>query len=114
MIVNPKVYISDPVQARLDEAVKFGAEKAMLPELKYDVVVEVCGVGSVVKTGLSLLRPGGLIVLVGCVTPDTELGLTGESLVRKCATLVGVHNYDQDHLTTAVQAGFRFIVIAVL
>ena len=99
-----KVYVSDPVQARREEAVKFGAEEALLPPgLKYDVVVEVCGVGSVVKTGLSLLRPGGLVVLVGCVTPDSQLGLTGESIVRACATIVGVHNYHQEHLYTAVQ-----------
>ena len=98
-----KVYMSDPVEARREEAVKFGAEKELLPDVKYDVVVEVCGVGSVVKKGLSLLKPGGLIVLVGCVTPNTELGLTGESIVRACATIVGVHNYDQAHLGTAVQ-----------
>ena len=33
----------------------------------------MCGVGAVVRQGLEVLRPGGVIVLVGCVTPDTGL-----------------------------------------
>ena len=104
-----KVYVSDPVEARREEAVKFGAEPAVLPDLKYDAVVEVCGIGSVVKTGLSLLRPGGVVVVVGCVTPDSDLGLSGDSIVRSCATIVGVHNYDQAHLTTAVKESFQVV-----
>lgn len=102
-----KVYVSDPVFARREEAVRFGAEKAVLPDLKYDVVLEVCGIGSVVKTGLSLLRPGGVVVVVGCVTPDSDLGLSGDSIVRSCASIVGVHNYDQANLATAVKESFN-------
>ena len=55
------------------------------------------------KEGVAKLRPGGVAVLVGCVTPDTQLGLTGDSLVRGCATLIGVHNYHHTDLHTAVQ-----------
>ena len=102
-----KVFVSDPVPARRQEAVKFGAEEAVLPDLKYDAVVEVCGIGSVVKTGLSLLRPGGVVVVVGCVTPDSDLGLSGDSIVRACASIVGVHNYDQAHLATAVKESYK-------
>ena len=62
----------------------------------------MCGVGAVVRQGLEVLRPGGVLVLVGCVTPDTALGVTGDMLVRRCATLVGVHNYDPEDLREAV------------
>ena len=63
----------------------------------------MCGVGSVVTLGLSLLKPGGVVVLVGCVTPDTKLDITGDQVIRKCATLLGVHNYEQEDLAEAVQ-----------
>ena len=42
-------------------------------------------------------------VQVGCVTPDTPLELTGDTLVRGCVTLIGVHNYEHRDLVTAVQ-----------
>ena len=38
-----------------------------------------------VRNGLGMLRPGGVVILVGCVTPDTHLHLTGDQLVRGCA-----------------------------
>ena len=40
---------------------------------------------------------------VGCVTPDTPLELTGDTLVRGCVTIIGVHNYEHRDLVTAVQ-----------
>ena len=64
---------------------------------------QVCGHASVVTQGIRRLRPGGAAVLVGCVTPDTGLSLTGDMMVRGCVTMVGVHNYHQLDLTTAVQ-----------
>jgi len=72
-------------------------------ERQYDVVLEVCGVGVVVKQGLQVLRPGGALVLVGCVTPNTALDITGEQVVRKCATLVGIHNYCGKDLEDSVK-----------
>lgn len=68
-----------------------------------DVVVEVCGVKSVVKQGLTLLRPGGQYILVGLVHPDSQLDITAETLIRKCLTVRGVHNYAPHHLEKAVE-----------
>ena len=42
-------------------------------------------------------------MIVGAVHPDTDLDITGEMVVRKCATIVGVHNYHQDSLGMAVE-----------
>ena len=64
---------------------------------------QVCGHASAVTMGVKRLRPGGAAVLVGCVTPDTPLSLTGDTLVRGCVTMAGVHNYHQRDLDTAVQ-----------
>ena len=36
------------------------------------------------------------------LTSPSGLGLTGDQLVRKCATLVGVHNYGEEDLREAV------------
>ena len=36
---------------------------------------------------------GGSIILIGSVTPNTEFTITAEALVRKCATISGLHNY---------------------
>jgi len=100
-----QVYLSDPMESRREQAAMFGAVGVVgdqVRERTYDVVLEVCGVGAVVRQGLEVLRPGGVIVLVGCVTPGTELQLTGEGVVRRCATLVGVHNYSGGDLREAV------------
>ena len=56
-----------------------------------------------VTQGLARLRPGGAAVLVGCVTPDTEISLTGDMMVRGCVTMTGIHNYHHKDLHTAVQ-----------
>jgi threonine dehydrogenase-like Zn-dependent dehydrogenase len=69
----------------------------------YDAVLEVCGVASAVAAGVSAVRPGGAVVLVGLVHPDSALaGVTGEAIIRKCASVVGVHNYAPEDLEDAV------------
>ena len=79
-----------------------GAE-ATAPFLGYDAVFEVCGVAAAVRQAVPLLRPGGALVLVGLVHPKSDLGgLTAEAVIRKCATLVGVHNYAPEDLAEAV------------
>ena len=75
-----------------------------------------------------LVRTTNFQVLVGCVTPNTALDITGEQVnfvninnivndaamisisitntfqvVRKCATLVGIHNYCGEDLEDAVK-----------
>ena len=40
-----------------------------------------------------ILSLGGVIVSVGSVTPNTQFTVTAESIVRKCGTIVGIHNY---------------------
>ena len=55
------------------------------------------------RQAVPLLRPGGALVLVGLVHPRSDLGgLTAEAVIRKCASLVGVHNYAPRDLVEAV------------
>ncbi|PCJ58321.1 MAG: hypothetical protein COA79_13775 [Planctomycetota bacterium] len=69
---------------------------------KLDMVIEVAGVKQLVAPSLPLIRPGGLLTLAGLVHPDSELGIKGEDIIRKCLTIRGVHNYQPKHLDIAV------------
>jgi putative phosphonate catabolism associated alcohol dehydrogenase len=102
---------TDVSESRLELAKQFGATRgynltsqteAPLSN-EFDVIFEVCGVVSAVKQGIAALRPGGSLVLVGLVHPQSDLsGVTAESIIRKCATVVGVHNYAPEDLQAAV------------
>ena len=59
-----------------------------------DVVIEACGSSSVVKEGVSYLRPGGMYLLVGMVHPDSQMELSGEMIIRKCLTIKGTRFTD--------------------
>jgi len=69
---------------------------------KIDVVVEVCGVSTVINDGIRLLKAGGLYLFLGMVHPHSELNITGEQIIRKCLTIKGIHNYAPRHLDQAV------------
>jgi len=85
------------------EAAAAAVRAALPPGAEFDAALEVCGSPDVVAPALSLLRPGGALVLAGMVHPASALGgVTGEAIIRKCATLVGVHNYDGGDLAGAV------------
>jgi alcohol dehydrogenase len=109
----------DSVGDRLQAAKKFGADETIdissmgeddligavrercTPD-GADVVIEVCGVASVVPTGVRMLRIGGHYVLGGLVNPGSDFTIDGNELVRKWITLRGVHNYHPRHLVQAL------------
>lgn len=103
-----RVLVTDPTPGRRVLAGRFGAEVfapdelALSPSAVADAVIEVAGTAAVIPQGLRLLRPGGHYAFVGMVHPDTRLDLTGETVVRKCLTLRGTHNYAPRHLQAAV------------
>jgi threonine dehydrogenase-like Zn-dependent dehydrogenase len=68
-----------------------------------DVVVEMTGARDVLLEGVQLLRNGGHYAFAGMVHPDSQLSsLTGETIIRKCLTIRGVHNYTPWNLQEAV------------
>jgi threonine dehydrogenase-like Zn-dependent dehydrogenase len=106
------VYCSDMNEDRLKLSSLFGAMPVrtgsselehILNEGVTDVVLEACGVSSVVSDGVRALCPGGMYILVGLVHPDSKLDITAEQIIRKCLTIKGIHNYANQHLEYAVE-----------
>lgn len=110
----------DSVPDRLSAAKKFGADETFnvgaMPEQDLvevvrrlgapdgvDVVIEVCGVPSVVPAGLQMLRIGGRYVLGGLVNPGADVSIDANILVKKWITLRGIHNYHPRHLIQALE-----------
>eukprot|EP00927_Polykrikos_kofoidii_P044483 TRINITY_DN38437_c0_g1_i1.p1 TRINITY_DN38437_c0_g1~~TRINITY_DN38437_c0_g1_i1.p1 ORF type:complete len:427 (+),score=57.27 TRINITY_DN38437_c0_g1_i1:45-1325(+) len=115
-----KVFCLDMDRNRLATAEKFGAipvliqageehaherMKLVKSHCPYgvDIVVEMTGARTVVSEGVSFLRNGGHYAFCGMVHPDSQLSsLTGETIIRKCVTIRGVHNYTPWNLSEAI------------
>lgn len=102
------VFVVDRQPARLLAVPRFGGIPILstahdaIHANSADVVIEVSGSASVVEDGLRWIRPGGHYAIAGLVHPDSALQLTGETLIRKCLTLRGTHNYQPRHLEAAI------------
>jgi len=68
-----------------------------------DVVFEMSGANAAVELALGSARVGGRVVLVGSVSPGQPVAVVPNDLVRRCLTVVGVHNYAPEDLAAAVQ-----------
>jgi threonine dehydrogenase-like Zn-dependent dehydrogenase len=100
-----RVMVVDTDEERLARVAEFGGEAVLSEDVRAksaDLVIEAAGVPSVVRDGLRMLRPGGHYHFVGMVHPESELGITGEAIVRGCVVLRGFHNYAPRHLERAV------------
>jgi alcohol dehydrogenase len=114
-----RVIALDAVPARLELARRFGADvtfdvssmsedelvKAVRdasPPDGPDAGIEVCGIASVIPTGIRMLRIGGRYVVAGVVNPGSTFTLDGNDLIRKWITLRGIHNYHPRHLIQAL------------
>jgi putative phosphonate catabolism associated alcohol dehydrogenase len=103
-----RVIVVDTNPERLALVESFGGEPALrtagslVQTGRVDAVFEVAGTSAVVPEGLRLLRPGGFYAFVGMVHPATALDLTGETVVRRCLTIRGFHNYAPRHLERSI------------
>lgn len=116
------VIVSDPDPGRRNAALAFGAAavadpgvEARLPSSLASVLqrlgergaaevlvaLELSGAASAVATAIDAVGVGGVVVLVGSVSPGAPVALDPESLVRRLVTLRGVHNYSPEHLGRA-------------
>lgn len=105
-----RAHVVDPEPSRRELASIFGATatyatSASIPSQSIDAVIEVAGTPAVIAEGVRVLRPGGLYALAGLVHPESALELTGETFIRKCLTMIGLHNYAPAHL----QRGIAFL-----
>ncbi len=104
-----RVVVVDTNSSRLELVQSFGGEPALNSARDHvaagtvDAVIEATGHAAVIAEGVQLLHPGGHYQLVGLVHPDSRLELTGETIIRKCLTIQGTHNYAPRHLGGAVE-----------
>jgi threonine dehydrogenase-like Zn-dependent dehydrogenase len=68
-----------------------------------DVVVEACGTAVAAAAATRLVATGGTCILAGTVAPVGDVPFDPERLVRRQATVRGVHNYRPEDLATAVE-----------
>ena len=106
----------DPQETCRERALKFGAVKTfdakqedLVAALRdstdtfgFDIVLELSGVTPSVGVALSVVRTGGIVILVGSVSQCDSLPVDPEQIVRRMITLRGVHNYHPRDLQTAV------------
>lgn len=106
-----RIVVVDISERRLGLVTAFGGEPALNSAVELarrgtvDLVIEASGNPKVVQEGIELLRPGGQYMFVGMVHPESQLTLSGETIIRKCLTVSGTHNYAPRHL----REGMRFL-----
>ena len=118
-----RVVVTDPVPERRQAARAFGAVAVADPRAAADsrtglatalnraggrassptIALELSGASSAVRSLLAAVDVGGVLVLVGSVSPGPELSVMPEQLVRRLLTIRGVHNYAPRHLEQAVR-----------
>ncbi|MGO4592383.1 zinc-binding dehydrogenase [Leifsonia sp. 2TAF2] len=117
-----RVVVSDPVPERREAARAFGASAVADPRAAPGspaglaavlaktggrspaptIALELSGNPAAVRSLFSAVDVGGVLVLVGSVSPGPELDIAPEQLVRRLLTIRGVHNYAPRHLEQAV------------
>ena len=116
----------DPDERRVADALKFGADIALMPSDSSllskvrersggrgaDVVLELSGDRQAIIAGLSLLRVGGRYVLAGALIPGANVPIDPRDLITRALSIHGVHNYEPADLVTAIEflksAGTRY------
>ncbi|QJA00097.1 alcohol dehydrogenase catalytic domain-containing protein [Leifsonia sp. PS1209] len=117
------VVVSDPIAERRDAALAFGAAAVTDPRVAIDapgglnaalaaaggrgaaptIALELSGAPAAVRSLFHAVDVGGVLVLVGSVSPGPDLAIDPEQLVRRLLTIRGVHNYAPRHLAEAVR-----------
>jgi putative phosphonate catabolism associated alcohol dehydrogenase len=112
------IAVCDTNSLRLNQASRFGANSAVQwqPDIKqlrrhlaeqtgvkaFDIVLELSGAPDAVETACALGDVGARIVLVGTVMKSRPVQVDPESIVRRCLSIHGMHNYAPADLQSAV------------
>lgn len=109
------IIAADTNAARRQHALAFGASHVAAPdELNaltqqltgghgVDAVLECSGATSAFEAALPCVRMGSTVALIGSAFPSAPVPMALEQIVRRHLTLRGIHNYQPQHLQTAVQ-----------
>jgi alcohol dehydrogenase len=73
-----------------------------------DAAFEVTGAPEVIPTGVELLATGGEYMIHGSVYPGDTFTLDGHDVITKNLRIQGSHNYDAQHLATAIEFVDRY------
>ena len=100
-----KIVVCDPDPQRLEQGRKFGAHTVASdpPDDSFDWVFEMSGNAAAVATAINSADIGGVITLVGSVSPGPAVPIDPERLVRRLLSIHGVHNYTPTDLRAAVE-----------
>jgi putative phosphonate catabolism associated alcohol dehydrogenase len=105
----------DVSDARLAQATRFGARHLATPNTLSELVksltggrgadaaLELSGSPQASAAALDVLRVGGVAVWAGAVSPTDPVPVFPETVIRRCLTLTGVHNYAPHDLVSAVR-----------
>ena len=50
-----------------------------------------------------MIRIGGTYILLGAIYPNNHVTLDSSDIITKCLKIVGMHNYNPEHLKTALE-----------
>lgn len=114
-----QIVLFDPDPERAQLATQFGATRAFsarddaselertVAELTSgrgaDAVLEMSGAVEAMVRGVNALRMGGRYVWVGAVYPTPPVPVAAETIVRRCLTIRGLHNYHPSDLHRALE-----------
>ena len=110
-----ETFVTDIIDYRLEYAKKYGAkevinsaeedvvEKIMeLTDSKgVDVVIEASGATSAIQQAIDIVKPGGIIVLVGYPSRDVQMPIT--KIISRELRIQGIHRYANVY-PTAIKA----------
>lgn len=115
------VIVTDPDPERRRRALAFGAAAVADPLARpaspsslaavlggvlvggeISIALEMSGAPAAVRTAIDTVGIGGVVILVGSVSPGPSIALDPESIVRRLVTIRGVHNYTAVDLERAV------------
>ena len=98
------ILVCDVDLSRQEKAQRFGATATdSKPHGQFDVVFEMSGNPAAVESAVASADLGGVVVLVGSVSPTRTAAVDPEHIVRQLISIHGVHNYRPQDLVTAVQ-----------
>jgi putative phosphonate catabolism associated alcohol dehydrogenase len=104
----------DRDELRLSQAKRFGATLTSKPETLLELVrantegrgadltLELSGSASAARLSLQVPRLGGTTLWIGAVAPTEPVSILPEELVRRCLTVIGIHNYAPIDLASAI------------
>ncbi|SIO53000.1 zinc-binding dehydrogenase [Chitinophaga niabensis] len=104
------IIAADITEKRLEEAMGFGADETIdlkkdnvkLPAKGIDVVFDMSGSADAMEFGIDSLAIGGSAILIGAVFNTRKLQVDAEKVIRKLLTIKGLHNYNYQDFTYAL------------